>query len=382
MKQIEGIVQFITPFHEATPGSYGMNDAGQIYSGQPSGTKPLTRTMTMGVTTDAGIINVPIFAANGFRGLLRRKAAHRVVDASGPVSDSVWRGMSCGAVTAKPDKAKPSVRDTLARRGHVFMGLFGGGPQITTSGYQVGDLLPVLQPLIARSMIPEKFESFVITKMIGGQQTPLIRPDDLYSYYHMLRIDDFHRMSDPKLPGAVLDFEDAATNWLRLVGDNRNEVQASKDAIAEATARKKLAREAGVKLTEAAPEKTSKLGVTSMTAVEVVNPGTPFYFNMTLNAYLLDAQVGLMLLSLQDLVQEGFLGGNRRYGCGRFVANLSLAENGASTPIFFRDPDSGILQIDSRLHHYTDAADEALQAIDREYLAAMYADPNLPEQAA
>lgn len=381
MKKIEGIVQFITPFHEATPGSFGMNDSGQIMLGQPSGTKPLTRTMKMGFTTDAGIIDVPIFAANGFRGLLRRKAAHRVVEASGPVSDSVWRGMSCGAVTAKPDKAKPSVRDTLARRDQVFMGVFGGGPQISTSGYQVDDLVPVMQSLIARSRIPEKFESFVITKTLGGHLTPVTRPDDLYSYYHMLRVDDFHRMSDPKLPGAILDFEDAATNWLRMVGDNRSEVQASKDAIAEAAARKKQAREAGIKLTEAAPEKTSKLGVTSMTAVEVVNPGTPFYFNMTLNSYLSDAQVGMMLLSLQDMLQEGFLGGNRRYGCGRFVANLSLTENGATTPIFFRDPESGIIQIESQFHHYTDAADEALQAIDRDYLAAMYADPSLGGQA-
>jgi CRISPR type IV-associated protein Csf2 len=382
MKRIEGIVQFITPFHEAAMGSYGMNDAGQILFGQPAGTKPLTRTMKMGVTTDAGIIEVPIFASNGFRGMLRRYAAHRLAEASGPVSDSVWRGLSCGAVTAKPDKAKPSVRDTLARRHHVFMGVFGGGPQISTSGYQVGDLMPVLQPLIARSIIPERYESYVVSKTVGGQQTPVTRPEDLYSYYHMLRIDDFHRLSDPKLPGAILDFEDAATNWLLLVGANRDDVKASKDAIAEASTRKKLAKEAGIKLTEAAPEKTSKLGVSSMTAVEVVNPGTPFYFNMTLNAYLSDAQIGLMLLSLQDMVQEGFLGGVRRNGCGRFVANLELFENWTAVPIFFRDPDSGILQIDSRLHHYTDAADEALQAIDRDFLAAMYADTNLLEQAA
>lgn len=382
MKRIEGIIQFVSPFHEATPGSFGMDDSGRIFSGQPAGTKPLTRTMKMGVTTDAGLIEVPIFAANGFRGILRRKAAHRVVSAIGPVTDAVWRGMSCGAVTAQPDKAGASVRQTLLRRAHVFLGLFGGGPQISTSGYQVGDLMPILQGLIARSMIPEKFTSFVINKTVGGQLEPVTRPDDLYSYYHMLRVDDFHRMSDPNLPGAILDFEDAATNWLRMVGENRNEVQASKDAIAEAQARKKAAREAGVKLTEAAPQKTSKLAVTSMTAVEVVNPGTPFYFNLTLNSHLSDAQVGLMLQALQDLVQEGFLGGNRRYGCGRFTTSLKLSVNNEEIPLFYRDAASGLIQLDPQLHHYADAADEALQQLDKDELVALYADPNLSGVAA
>ncbi|PND82894.1 type IV CRISPR-associated protein Csf2, partial [Escherichia coli] len=70
---------------------------------------------------------------------------------------SIYSGVNNGMNGAQPDPSPVTAEEVIRAKNHVFMGLFGGGARMLHSGFDVFDLLPVMETTISAGMIPARF---------------------------------------------------------------------------------------------------------------------------------------------------------------------------------------------------------------------------------
>jgi CRISPR type IV-associated protein Csf2 len=290
----------------------------------------------------------PYFKANGWRGRLRRAAAAALMDkflADGDgVSMACYNGMTCGAVSAKPEGVR-TVAEIKAAHGNAYMGLFGGGPRILESAWRVGDLLPVVDPYLELGAIPARFRSHRVRCEHGSDLTDIVT---------------FNRRDD------VLDMVDVRAG--KIIFSYRAEVE----ALQAATLANRAARKEN-KNRDVTEKKVKKTDLRNHCAYEVVAPGTPLYFYLQFQPRADDPHVGLMLEALANVINQQSLGGKIGAGCGRFTADLDLYE-GETRLASAMDYKKGIAipADNSHTRPYVDAASAAIDALTAADMAAFY----------
>ncbi|PND66349.1 type IV CRISPR-associated protein Csf2, partial [Escherichia coli] len=70
---------------------------------------------------------------------------------------------------AQPDPSPVTAEEVIRAKNHVFMGLFGGGARMLHSGFDVFDLLPVMETTISAGMIPARFAPQPGTDAVSGE---------------------------------------------------------------------------------------------------------------------------------------------------------------------------------------------------------------------
>lgn len=297
---IEGVIRLSTPMHCAMPGD-------KIKDASP--------TMQISIVTGSGKETMPFFPGNDLRGRLRRKAAAIVMPAlvseGGKLPLDLYAGLTCGASDASPEN-ELSIEEALRYSKNVYMGIFGGGKRLLRSRFSVQDLIPITQSTIHNGLVPSKYE------MLEEGWAPIDHAWKLIDHLNMTRVDDImHVVRPDEIEANVANSHAAVAEYQAFhLGTSATRKEEKKAKVSDDV-------------------KTKKTDVANMMKIQVIPAGTPMYFRMDFNDQVTDAQVGLMLQSLEALVNEQALGGWCRIGLGKYnITEMNLVRNGERMPVF------------------------------------------------
>lgn len=239
---------------------------------------------------------VPIVTANSLRGQFRRFAADRIekhlIANKEQISLAAHHVLTCGAATGSPAGGTPSVSLAQEWASSGYFGLFGGGPYMMRSGAKFNNLWLKCRTTVETGTVPPDVDA----KLIEAWQSTHVQM--------FKRMDDLLTFRDATGLNVVVNYEQVFDEWLGL----RNETSAKRKAAKES----KEPKEKG---------NSNKLDTWSF--IEVVNPGSRFFFDIgSDSAFTNESHVGLLIRCVEDLVTKQALGGWTRNGFGRFVADL------------------------------------------------------------
>lgn len=379
---VSGLIRLTSPLHFA-----GFEKSKLNNEGRPSTDgKPLTRTQMMNVIgVDGALIrDIPYVSGNSFRGALRREATAIILaflaNKNEKVTIDTFHGMTCGAVVGVPDNEMTTIGGLNKAKNNLFMGVFGGGPNINRSGYSVSDLLPIVNALIDIGMVPEGLAKTPHSIPYKKDEAEKVREvnnafDGLTHYYHVMRIDDIERYVDVETMDAIQNYDAEATQWLLDIFIESAEKK-------QATALANKLKEEG--FTSQAEAGKPRLKVGNMVAFEAITAGTPMYFDLNLSGSLSDAQVGLMLKSLESFVHKNKMGGIVRSGLGQFDASaLKISDGNQEHQLFIRRGNKLILDDSNEfITQKMDAFIVELNKLNAEEMNSFYYRPAPPKKEA
>lgn len=336
---IEGIIRLSTPLHCAMPGDK---------------IKDATPTMQIGIVTVKGRDTMPYFPGNDLRGRLRRKAAAIVMPAlvseAGKLPLDLYAGLTCGASDAQPEN-ELSVEEAIRSARNVYMGIFGGGKRLLRSRFSVQDLIPITQTTVASGLVPTKYE----TPDPERGEVLVDQAWKLIDQQNMTRVDDVMRVTRPNEIEAFVENAEAVVS----------EYQAYHLGVSATRKEEKKAKVAD-------EVKTKKSDVANMMKIQVIQAGAPMYFRMDFNDGVTDAQIGLMVQSMEALVNEQALGGWSRIGLGKYnVLEMNLVREGETMPVFVGGEGDAYRLHDS-LGEYVSQAKEEVAALTLEEMLSYF----------
>lgn len=233
-------------------------------------------------------------AGNSVRGRLRRIAADKIkqalIEKDQGLKPNAYYLINCGSTSTQGAKGAYSVLRHKQVRDDLFLGIFGAETDYM-SRLITPDIIPVLKETLELGMVPAEFESFVMP----------IEPYQMYNVFTLTKKDDFIAQRDAMAPDVVIDYENAYH-------------ELAKDRLQNVAARKE----------DAAVKKTDFENIISF---EAVMAGTAMYFTVGARNIRPD-QAGLLISSIGELTHTRPLGGNARYGLGRFTGSLDLIVDG------------------------------------------------------
>lgn len=304
--RISGIVRLISPAHSGA-------------ATKSSGSGNIVGTASLWVQSKHGSTRIPIIPANSQRGGIRRVAADLVMEslrAKGTYSLRLYGGLRRGAADAIPAGGH-TIGECLRARDNLFMGVFGGGARMFNSKYTTADMIAVTSAALEAGLVPQSVvdsEAAFIPKKTDGV------PFNCFSSVKFFKRDDLLLATGkPELLANIENFQEAFAEY--------------QDAAAENTAARKVMKAAkaaavdGVKI-----EEVKKLDMAGIFEFEVIPAGVPMYFQSDCANSLTDAQIGFLALVLCEYANRQELGGIKRFGFGRFNANLSLTRHGEEFP--------------------------------------------------
>lgn len=396
---IEGSILLRSPLHVSAgqPNTWGANDQHQIVR-YAKGTTPLTRTVHYRLTlplleaaatgAHGGEMELPYFPANDFRGRLRRMASKRIEaalnlgEAGGQqISLAAYYLLRTGSSPGRSmDKGDQSLLAMHQARQHLYLGLFGGGPNLIASGYEVADAIPITNETIAAALVPERFTDVMIqqaARNIESAETGAMaayRPRLTHVYMHT-KVDDVLLYLDPAADRKILNYAEAIKALNDDIDENveaRTARQEYTRALANYKAAKRRGDSTAVEPEPPAAASPGRVRVGTRYAVEAVRPGIHFYFRLVLQPHLSAAQKGLLVLSLKDLFEENSLGGLIRCGMGSVKANLQIRQPGKPAQALFESPrDEDIYHVQGDAKQWVEAANEALGQLKLEDVEAL-----------
>lgn len=348
---IDVVVTLISPLYEAYPGNYDK-------------AKGLSYTMKKPVFVSGKSTLVPYYAANGFRGGLRRMIASRIVNhlaaTEGPVSGDLYNGLRCGASSASPDQTALSIEEILRARKHVYMGLFGGGARIHDSMYQISDMNPILHITCIAGMVPEWCREGWVMEVSKTGVKSYAEPWEIVGERHFVRKDDLYSVAD-------------AAEIVRAVANAAEVVSAHQESV-------------GMNKGDRKEFGAIKEDVANLQAFESIVEGTPMHFRVTLDKDVSDAQVGAMLLALSDLFNENQFGGWIRAGMGKVRVRqmkLMLGARGDMDGYVWDSLNDGerfVLPAEASV--FVEAAAAEIEAITTEGIAGFFKDFSADKKSA
>ena len=337
---IEGVIRLSTPLHCAMPGE------------KASLNEP---TQTMKIKLISGRDRqdtMPFFPGNGLRGRFRRKAASFVMPAlvnGKKLPPELYAGLTCGAADNQPEN-ELSVEEALRYSKNVYMGLFGGGKRMLRSRYSVQDLVPITQSTIAASLVPEKFEH-----PDEEREEKLVEDAfRLIDYLHFIHKDDVMHVVRPDEMAAIIENAGATVSAYQAFN-------LAQSATRKAEKKENVSKE----------DRTKKTNLDNMMKIEVIAPGTPMYFRLDFDDGVTDAQVGLMLQSLQAVVDDNALGGWTRAGLGKYsIVRMNLMRNGVEFRVFKEEADGYSLH--ESVMPFALSAQEQVAALSRDEMLSYF----------
>ena len=314
------------------------------------GADGVTPQMKTGVFFDGKKMDVPYITANSVRGLIRRAAGSVVIEQlkakSEQISRNVYLSMQRGSYARTGlDAGGASYMQMIASDKHPFVGLFGGGAHMYRSKVRMErDLLPMITATSA--LLPQRYQAHCIDA----------QPWQLLDKTLIASRDDFERVPEG-------DFiENAEEAYLEHMTAKFGQNAAKKAQKAEAKAE-------GQSVVKSEKLKTDDLN--TFTEVECINPGTPLYFGMTVNAPT-HAQTGLLLMAIKQWANKNALGGGSCRGRGSFNAALQVF---CGTEILIDNllvGDAGGYELSEKANPYLAALSEELELLNAATLSALY----------
>lgn len=354
--QIVGTLVLTTHAHQSSPDS----------KPNASGHENENRTIKTNVfCADGRRREVPFITANSVRGVLRRMAADRVMDAlDAPISRQLFHCLTRGTASPTGIGLTPTVDGLVEGRRNVFAGLFGGGGYMLHSRYTIGPLLPAVSWTSHLLHPAVRDRAIDIDQLTYRYDDGNVRDVPLTTRIILTGRDD---LMDGKGQDRVEDYQSTLEQWL-------SHVEAGRDAKAKKKAAQKEAKAGGAPIDpEAAKGKST--GLQALAFIEAMLPGTPLQFWMRLKPSASDAQVGLALMAVRDWANRNEIGGASARGYGRFEAQLALYDDATEVgPTIFRLSDHATsYEFSDDVAHYIEAAEKALSELTVEALEAAYA---------
>ena len=303
---VTGFLKTLTPLHIAAPSSLRLDLMTGQLSRSDIGTIPCNTVQKLGVMAMTKATeeqesrpfaaDVPVIAANNIAGRIRRRVATEYLNAlaelGGTVSISTYSAIMCGAATGNPDGVPISYDEYRRAKGHVFLGLLGGGPRMMERRARVHNALAYCSTtaeLLDESRIPfdEIYQGgFAAAKAANFLNMPANQLTQTWTYR---RNDDLRELVNIAQASAT-------------VSDFTNAFNARQAQIIE----------------EAKAKGDSKTSTFTFQSQEFVLPGVAFPVVFELDDVSLE-QAGLWFRGFGAFVREERLGGLGRNGFGEFV---------------------------------------------------------------
>lgn len=324
--------------------------------GYPDGTDENNYTLTCKKKVRGNAI--PYFPANGLRGRMRRFIAKRVLDSltetQGAIPRSVYLGLQSGSSHTQPDKAHSSVEEQIRAFEHPYMGVFGGGSRMLNSHYAISDINPILAETIDAGVVQaphDLLQDIVDGQIIGsGDNVSMLRAYQIVEKRSFIKVDDIVR----------------GRNLL----DVSHRIEGGVDSIAEHLEAVTLNQSIRKEQKKSGVEVAKKMSLANMLGVESICAGVDMHFRIDVSPDLTEAQVGVILLALEDLANQNYLGGWGRTGFGRFAIQALIADlpsydiNETVTEGLYKGE---VFSVSSDvLKELTEAGKEALSSVDRD----------------
>lgn len=337
---------------DASAGEAHIDKNGYVRSGKPSKSIPVARTEKKpilipkelsGRDTDS-ITYFPYIKANNMIGRLRR-FAQDIIDETLKergltISDKTYRGLSCGATSGTPSGIEPTLSEYRTARNHFYMGLFGGGNGMFSSGMSFGDLNVKHKQLVSVGVLP--------TDLTGVVD---VQPEMLTYPIAMVRRDRMLELSDYNIEQVVKGGNEAIEAWReKLILAEKSE----SDSV-----------ETGEKLDKEKVQDGKRQKLRNLVSYECSLAGLGYFGKIVMRPNTHNAHVGLLIESLSKFAESNAIGGKSSKGLGRF--NLTVKEG-----------DNVLLQsingeiVASNADKYADALAEELENLDLEELESFF----------
>lgn len=320
------------------------------------------KTRVFGVDKSQHVI--PFITANSIRGLLRRAAAKRVLDALGaPVSRSMFSVLTAGKGSRTEIGMQAPVNVMSAASKSIFAGLFGGGAYMHPSRYKMGPLFPMVEwcERFLHPSLRDSGEMIPLDRLRYRTEDGTFRDIALTTRIILTSKDD---VMAGKGAEYIKDYETSLGSWLSAVKEGRV-------AKAEQTAAKDAAKKRGEKVD--AEKEAKSVDISGFNIIEAILPGTPLQFWMRIEPTT-PAQVGLMLTAVRDWANANVIGGASSRGFGRFEARLALydGEQLVAPSLFGLSDHATAYTLADDVDVYVKAAEDALQALTTADLDLVY----------
>lgn len=253
--------------------------------------------------------SIPIIPGNSVRGKLRRSIAllikKKLVERGLTVSRDGYYAMTVGSATAgKASKGRVLISKYHRLKSHPFAGLLSVDSDYPGSLITY-DLVPMIQPCVDVGLIPDEY----------AMQVSRFSPTQLLERRTYLKRDDLLSMADPLAPEVV---------------ENHTEVfNSSQIDVLENTLKRKAQKKAakdGEKLA-AGEEKAKKTDHNNIYAIEQTISGTKMFWRMAAKG-INDAQIGFLLMGVQEMIACYRFGGLGRLGLGEASGTLHAKIDG------------------------------------------------------
>lgn len=342
----------VSPLHiaDASSGDACIDSNGRIRNGKLPSTTPITRTERRPLIVPKSISGAesderhyfPYIKTNNLVGRLRRFAQDVInesfVEKGKTISDSTYRGMSCGAISGTPKMNGHDLNEIKKARENVYMGIFGGGNQMHTSGIYFGDMI------VKHSWLNSMG---VISGEVSADSLIDCNPYLLTAPVTRVRRDRLLEAQDINIDRVIDGGFSAAENWAKELGefsgDEGDETNQKKD------------------------KKVTRLQLRNLIGYEVALSGLDYQSTVAFRDYINDAQMGLFIESLMMLAKQNALGGITSKGLGRF--NLVVEEN---EEVLFSSVDGKIVDVGTKGEAYLEALESELEALDLEEMESFF----------
>ena len=348
--KIFGSITLLSPLHISDPDRiYRYDpDTGRVRRTQQGGfpcvatrTETFRSALAVTETNPLGNVRLPIIPAQGIKGNLRR-IAQKIVEQNFmqrglKMNAALYQSMRTGAVSGRPDGNLPPLDIAKARRGHFFVGLFGGGTQMVPGWLYAND---------ARVFADCYIESGAIASGIG-ETFSATNAYQLFEGRPTIRKDDLMQSVDADAPNSLADFDE----YMLAQIDEITKRRASKKANDN--------------------DDSGSRSLQSISYKETVVGGTEFYFEVGAKS-VNGEQIGMLIESMAQFLAVGQLGGSNKIGYGRFTHNLSVQIDDQIYHGVFGDQEQPILTTcPDEILQFTQALYEAIESATPESISAM-----------
>lgn len=302
--------------------------------------------------------NIPYFPINGLRGRFRRAIANRAVNAmvgtQGSLPLETYIALQSGSSHTQPDAANASVEEQVRAAEHVYMGVFGGGSRMLNSRYAISDIHPILESTVVHGLVQAPSE--LVQEILDSQVYGADGEAKHLKAYQILERRSFIKVDDIVRGNNLVDVSEKVDGGAASVVEYLNGV------IENQLARKSQKAKG--------EDVEKKLTLSNILGVESICAGVDMHFRIDVSPDLSTAQVGTLLIALEDMANVNYLGGWGRTGFGRFkikavdvdIPALDIKEtvvDGLYDGDTFSFNNSALSELTSEGH-------EAISAIDRD----------------
>lgn len=298
--------KFLSPFTSAVPGTNYYDFEKARFGSTKGDGFPCTRTATIPFATTA-LDNeeseenakranyFPIIPVNTLRGILRRNAADMIINALAERQEvgnlHLYHILTCGAHSSQPAKVN-SLDIMRSSATHPYLGVFGGGPQMSPSFFSIGNGMPITNLLIEEGVVPEFLADHALN----------LEPYQLTKVTHIRRVDDLMEYKSSQVSKFIENYEESVNEWFDMIGVNKDDRSKS--------------------------EAAKKLDLQNITCQEFVIPGSVFHSRISFDPRgPADAGLGLLLHAIKELPNKP-IGLKVANGFGQFALEAFIEING------------------------------------------------------